>query len=443
MPPYYNQQQASLTPEQIQQISQLPIEQQVQIYEQLAAERGQPTSYNDFLASRGQQPQQQQDPGAGADMGLPALAGSGYLAKQLGLGEAASAAPTGLVTEGLGTGIPGLQGGTALINGQVGIPGLQGGQALVGGQIPEAAVSGWDLANIGAGGNYILPAAGAVGAYDLLSNDYGPGRGALQGAASGAAIGSYAGAPGALIGGAIGGAIGLGKGLMRHESTADVQKKHTAGLASQSDDPAWQAYLRGMRNQTTPDPSKPFAGGQYSTWDEYKNAGLDSADLTGVYGNLKTFGPDWAKLNFDQQRAVTQGIIDAGLYNSKKGEVEITDEARARDIFKNISQGGNSSSAKDSKKTSSNSSSASSESSSNPSKIWTATKSGSWENPTGQAFGDYMYRFPASSAAKSTPVLTYNPSTSSVSSQNMTGIKIPRIGGSMSSGIMGTPRIKY
>jgi len=79
------------------------------------------------------------------------------------------------------------------------------------------------------------------------------------------------------------------------------------------------------------DPSKPFAG-KYGSWDEYKQAGLESADLTGVYGNLKTFGPDWAKLSFDQQKAVTQGLINAGLYNSSKGEVIITNEEQAKKI---------------------------------------------------------------------------------------------------------------
>ena len=61
----------------------------------------------------------------------------------------------------------------------------------------------------------------------------------------------------------------------------------------------------------------------YATWEEYKGAGLDAADLTGVYGNIKTFGPEWASLTQEQRQAVTQGIIDAGLYESNKGEVEI------------------------------------------------------------------------------------------------------------------------
>jgi len=128
------------------------------------------------------------------------------------------------------------------------------------------------------------------------------------------------------------GGAGLG-GLLAHKSTRDVAKEHTAKLAGQGGgDSVWQDYLGGMRqqyNSAPTDPSKPFAG-KYKSWDEYKKAGLEAGDLTGVYGNLNTFGPDWAHLNFDQQKAVTQALINGDLYQSKKGEVVVTDKARAK-----------------------------------------------------------------------------------------------------------------
>lgn len=128
--------------------------------------------------------------------------------------------------------------------------------------------------------------------------------------------------------------------LFDHESTRDVAKRHTKELGKMGQgDVDWGRYLGAMREQHNappPDPSKPFHGGQYSTWDEYKKAGLDASDLTGVYGNLKSFGPDWSRLNFDQQKAVTQGLIDNDLYKSKKGEVIVTDENRARAVMSDI-----------------------------------------------------------------------------------------------------------
>ena len=122
-------------------------------------------------------------------------------------------------------------------------------------------------------------------------------------------------------------------------STRQVQQGHTSDLLKASDDAGYQSYVQGMRAQNEaapPDPSKPFAGGQYGSFDEYKTAGLQANDLTGVYGNLKTFGPSWAGLTQEQRQAVTQGVIDAGLYNSKKGEVEITDPIAAKKIYDQV-----------------------------------------------------------------------------------------------------------
>ena len=128
--------------------------------------------------------------------------------------------------------------------------------------------------------------------------------------------------------------------LFDHESTRDVARKHTSSLLDQGqDNPAWQNYVQGMRGQydsAPADPSKPFHGGQFGSWDEYKAAGLDAGDLTGVYGNLKTFGPEWASLNLDQQKAVTQALIDNNLYSSKKGEVVVTDPEKAKQLSAQI-----------------------------------------------------------------------------------------------------------
>jgi len=125
----------------------------------------------------------------------------------------------------------------------------------------------------------------------------------------------------------------------KHKSTRDVAKDHTTSLLNTAkDNPTWQNYVEGMRaqyNSAPPDPSRPYAG-KYATFNEYKKAGLQANDLTGVYGNLKTFGPDWANYSQQQRQAITQGLIDQGLYNSKKGEVVVSDENRARQIRDSI-----------------------------------------------------------------------------------------------------------
>lgn len=132
--------------------------------------------------------------------------------------------------------------------------------------------------------------------------------------------------------------IGRALGLGGQKSTREIARDNTKDLLKQSDNPAYQAYVQGMReqfNSAPPDPSKPFAG-KYSNFNEYKAAGLDPKDLTGVYGNIKTFGSDWANLSQDQREAVTQGLIGANLYDSKKGEVVITDPQKAKAIYAGI-----------------------------------------------------------------------------------------------------------
>lgn len=202
----------------------------------------------------------------------------------------------------------------------------------------------FSLSGIGGAGNYILPAAGAIGMYDVLKNDRGPVRGTLQGAASGAAIGSAFPVVGTAIGAGVGGAIGLGKSLLtKKHVTRDLAKKNTQDLQSQfGNDATYQAYVRGMREQSNsapPDPSKPFAG-KYSTWEDYKKAGLEAGDLTGVYGNINTFGQDWTNIDQGKREAVTQALIDNNLYDSRKGEVNITDANKARQIYQQVMGGG-------------------------------------------------------------------------------------------------------
>jgi hypothetical protein len=146
--------------------------------------------------------------------------------------------------------------------------------------------------------------------------------------------------------------FGLGKSIRSkvfHQSTKGKQQERTGQLLQQSDDPAWQNYVAGMRLQKPTEgqqnKSKPFAGGKYGSFDEYKKAGLQADDLTGVYGNLDAFKPDyaetkgvpnWAQLSFDQQKAVTQRLIDENMYSSKKGDVVIADKEKARKIYEEM-----------------------------------------------------------------------------------------------------------
>lgn len=239
-----------------------------------------------------------------------------------------------------------------------GVPSEAAAQGAFFGPGGSATGAGAELApeTAGIGVAPYLGAAGAgLGAYGLYNsikaNDV------KGGAISGAGLGLGLGAAAPLLGfgplgwGALAASAGLGAlggggltSLFGHETTRQLAQKHTSKLLGQSDDPNYQNYVQSMRDQynaAPPDPTKPYHGGQYSSFDEYKRAGLDASDLTGVYGNLKTYGPEWANLTQEQRKAVTQANIDSGLYSSKKGEVEITDTAKALENKNNVLKGFN------------------------------------------------------------------------------------------------------
>lgn len=277
----------------------------------------------------------------------------------------ASQSPAALSTSGLGptvgasTGVG--YGAPTIGSGITGVPGLD---TVVPNVASEAGTSA-ATAPAGAGsylGNAASALAIAKGGYDSYKGWENGGEGLRSGATTlGAGIGGLIGGPlGAGAGAAVGNTIGYGLqgsgwkndaalllatgGISAplviarrlgfnpiHKTTRQVQQEHSQQLSKLDPNNAvWQNYLGGMRNQVA-NKETPFAG-KYKTFDEYKNAGLEAGDLTGVYGNLKAFGPDWSKLKLDQQKKVTQGLIDAGLYASKKGEVIITDEERAKQI---------------------------------------------------------------------------------------------------------------
>lgn len=279
-----------------------------------------------------------------AQQGAPAAQTAGQAAAQ---GASAISAST--------TAIPA---GTAIPEGFVGVGTAADGGTLIA-PADVAADAGWfgGPSWLGAGDAFageasgVLPYAGAaLGAYGLYNQFTDPSKNkfgsAAKGAAEGAAIGSVIPGVGTGIGAGVGALLGLGSSFLYHETTRERQAKVTDKLMKAAEgDPQAQAYVQGMREQfasAPPDPSKPFYNGTYGSWDEYQKAGLVADDLTGVEGNIDVYTPQvWAKLTQDQRRAVTQANIDSGLYSSKDGGVQITDEAKAKENFDNVMKGFN------------------------------------------------------------------------------------------------------
>lgn len=141
-----------------------------------------------------------------------------------------------------------------------------------------------------------------------------------------------------ILGMATGGLSELARPFFGQKSTREKAADRTKGLLGASDDANYQSYVQGMREQYNappPDPTKPFAG-KYASWDDYVKGGLEANNLTGVYGNIKAYGPRWANLTEQQRQAVTQENINSGLYYSDKGDVLIKDEAKALENLNKI-----------------------------------------------------------------------------------------------------------
>lgn len=259
--------------------------------------------------------------GAAPQMGAPAAPGANPLssvllgAKLAGLGGGGAAATTGA---GLGaSGVASTMSGAATAFGAPAAAPTAAAPLLGIGALPAAAIAG----GIG---------FGIKGIKDLLSDKKTKGWEGWGGRLT--------------LGAATGGLSEVARmaGLFGHKSTRQYARENTDKLMGlQPDNKTWQDYVTGMReqyNSAPTDPSKPFAG-KYGSFDEYKKAGLEAADLTGVYGNLDAYGPAYAGLSFDQKKALTQSNIDAGNYYSSKGDVKIADKAKAQEIWDSFQKG--------------------------------------------------------------------------------------------------------
>ena len=151
-------------------------------------------------------------------------------------------------------------------------------------------------------------AAGAYGAYDVLTHKYGPVRGGLEGAASGYALG---GPPGAIIGAV----VGAGKGFLDKPSTKDIQKSR------------WEST------------SHPELADKFGAHDYFEGTGgEESRDEKFLTPDAIRFNPDnynnvsnWDKWNKATQDKFMQTLLNEGKVQEKKGGIYY-DDARAKEL---------------------------------------------------------------------------------------------------------------
>lgn len=220
------------------------------------------------------------------------------------------------------------------------IPGA--GQTVVPGTGAGAAAGPWSLSGVGGAGNFILPAAGAVGALDLLSNDYSDGRSALQGAASGAAIGSYFGPVGAVIGGGAGGLLGLGKSFLSRKPTTEVEEGRWRELLKRgaiSEIPGFVQPTSDPNAWFRPDLAPDFVGMDGGGWVNNKFAmsraegDLRPEDIWG-YADFVEEMPDWLQMSEEQRRKIASEALAKGLVDEHHGTVDVNWTPELREFVK-------------------------------------------------------------------------------------------------------------
>lgn len=225
--------------------------------------------------------------------------------------------------------------------------GTSAGAGLAGSAVTDSGLAGLNALGASGSGSGIAAAAAPEATGLALPSASMATAGPIAAALGGTYLGGKAGLdmiqgkkpglPGRVIlGMATGGLSEVGNALLGRETTRDYAKKNTKSLLGASKDANYQNYISGMREQFNSAPTGPaFNGGQFENFEQYKKAGLNAQDLSGVYGNLK-LGEQYTALPQEMKNAYTQSQIDKGNYKSKKGEVQFVDEKTAQADFANF-----------------------------------------------------------------------------------------------------------
>lgn len=278
------------------------------------------------------QPQQTEAPG-GALSGIGTQVAGKAIAKKIAsmFSGGGSAASGGTIEGGVGTAA---NGGTMMADG-----------SIVGGSGPMS------LSGIGASGNLLLPAAGALGAYDLFSKKKHGGKGALQGAASGAAIGSYAGLPGAIVGGLVGGGLGYFGNfgdVDRWKAEQDAVNRFAKdGVTGWDQYAAAQPQLsegRSKEQLTNHNYGADFVGSTSDGWVNNKFANsrnekdLQGKDIWGYSAFGDAFGNDWfGKYDAGQREKIANKALELGVTEGK-GQIKLTNVDQLKNYASELSK---------------------------------------------------------------------------------------------------------
>lgn len=209
-----------------------------------------------------------------------------------------------------------------------------GGASPTTGVFQGAAPGMFDLEGIGAEGNVILPAAGALGLYDLYKKQKQGLGGAAQGAAAGAAVGSMFGGVGAVPGYAIGAGLGALYGGLHKKSMTEVEdKRHNAlmkaGVAGFDQPFKEESYVDKGQLQNKDAAKDAMGYDAAGNWFNNKFSQTRNERDMG-YGDLKdraafgeTFGDAWNSAPEQAKQEIIHDIVVNGSLREHHGTVDL------------------------------------------------------------------------------------------------------------------------
>lgn len=121
---------------------------------------------------------------------------------------------------------------------------------------------------------------------------------------------------------------------LTHVSTKEQEQKRWGKLADKGITGAQEAFL----SAHSPDSSGKWedggigSGKEWNWEDAVSRAKVNPSEFRLAYGNLDTFGNDWATYDPKQQDEIVKRLIDANLYDPEKGDITISDKDAARKI---------------------------------------------------------------------------------------------------------------
>lgn len=121
---------------------------------------------------------------------------------------------------------------------------------------------------------------------------------------------------------------------LTHKSTKQREEENTSNMQGMApDNQAWQDLVTKSRQAEHPElyPDAPKVANPIP-----QHEGVIPEDMMFSAGMLNTFGPDYLKYSFQQQKDISKALLDNKLFDNKHGDTIVTDQDLAKQLADKI-----------------------------------------------------------------------------------------------------------